>query len=66
MNFVEIWGTEIAMSIGVLGSLFILWLTWPERREKKNIGWRLSVTATSLATVGVGMYLYLGLNGVWL
>lgn len=66
MNFIENWGTEVAMAIGLCGSLFILWLSWPER-QSSTVVWRIAQSAVAMSTVGLAMYLWFGLSGgVWL
>ncbi len=69
MNFIDNWGTEVAMLIGLAGSFFILWLSWPERSSggPARVVWRIAQSAVVMSTVAFAMYMWFGLSGgVWL
>lgn len=62
-KFINDWGTEVALVIAIAGSLFVLWVSWPQR-DRMGFVWRLMQSAVVLAFVAAGLYGYLALNGV--
>jgi hypothetical protein len=64
-KFINDWGTEVALAIAIIGAIYIIWLTWPERKSM-GLLWRLVQLAGVLAGTALGIYGYLALNGVML
>jgi hypothetical protein len=64
-KFINDWGTEVALVIAIIGVIYIIWLTWPERKHM-GLLWRLVQLAGVLAGTALGIYGYLALNGVML
>ena len=64
-KFINDWGTEVALVIAIIVAIYIIWLTWPERKHM-GLLWRLVQLAGVLAGTALGIYGYLALNGVML
>ena len=61
-KFINDWGTEVALVIAITGSLFLMWLIWPNKSHKPM--WRLALSALGLSAVAGLMYGYARMNGV--
>jgi phosphoglycerol transferase MdoB-like AlkP superfamily enzyme len=55
MGVVEAFGTAFAVGIAVLGSMFVLWFSWPDR-HRKTIAWRLAQLSVLMAGAVLALF----------